>query len=153
MHMRYQILEAIQQRLENVVGVVDGTVSLMRAGAIDEESQPHFTVLHTGETSTPDGVIYDDATGEERVRYNRRLNVNVIVHFKGRSDPQKEFDQLAVLIEEALPPSHLDDLVIDILLTASEMFIDPQTAQSLGSGRLIFEVTYRTFAGEAQRAA
>lgn len=153
MHVRYQILEAVQKRLENVVGAVAGTVSLMRAGAIDEESQPHFTVLHTGETATPDGLVYDDETGQERVRYNRRLNVNVIVHFKGRSDPQKEFDQLALLIEEALPPSHLDGLTIDILLTASEMFIDPQTAQSLGSGRLIFEVTYHTYAGEAARAA
>lgn len=153
MHVRYQILEAIQKRLETVVSSVAGTVSLMRAGAIDEESQPHFTVLHTGETATPDGLVYDDETGEERVRYNRRLNVNVIVHFKGRSDPQKEFDQLALLIEEALPPSHLDGLAIDILLTASEMFIDPQTAQSLGSGRLIFEVTYSTYAGEAARAA
>lgn len=153
MHVRYQILEAVQKRLENVVGAVDGTVSLMRAGAIDEENQPHFTVLYTGETAIPDGLIYDDETGQERVRYNRRLNVNVIVHFKGRSDPQKEFDQLALLIEEALPPSHLDGLAIDILLTASEMFIDPQTAQSLGSGRLIFEVTYRTYAGEAARAA
>lgn len=153
MHVRYQVLEAIQRRLVDAVVPVAGTVTLMRAAAIDEESQPHFTVIHTGETSTPDGVIYDDATGEERVRYNRRLSVNVIVHFKGRSDPQKEFDQLAVLIEQALPPSHLDDLVIDILLSSTEMFIDPQTAQSLGSGRLIFEVTYRTFAGEAQRSA
>ncbi|MEN5277312.1 hypothetical protein ABE527_10205 [Brucella sp. TWI432] len=153
MHLRYQILEKIKADLTPVVTGKGGKVSLMRANAIEEEDMPFFTVIHTGETSTPDGVIYDDVTGQELVRINRRLMVNVIIHFKGRSNPQREFDDLAALVETALPPSHLGDLVIDILPTASEMFIDPQTAQSLGSGRVIFEVSYRTFAGIPDRAA
>ncbi|MEN5297735.1 hypothetical protein ABE530_05190 [Brucella sp. TWI559] len=153
MHLRYQILEKIKADLTPVVTGKGGKVSLMRANAIEQEDMPFFTVIHTGETSTPDGVIYDDVTGQELVRINRRLMVNVIIYFKGRSNPQREFDDLAALVETALPPSHLGDLVIDILPTASEMFIDPQTAQSLGSGRVIFEVSYRTFAGIPDRAA
>lgn len=101
----------------------------------------------------PDGIIPDLETGEELARIFRRLIVNVIIHFKGRADPQREFDELALLVETALPPSDLGGLVVDILPTASEMFIDPQTAQSLGSGRVVFEVSYRTFAGIPDRAA
>ncbi|MBC8718188.1 hypothetical protein [Ochrobactrum sp. Marseille-Q0166] len=153
MHLRYQILEKIKADLTPVVADKAGKVSLMRSNAIEEEDMPFFAVIHTGETSTPDGVIYDDVTGRELARINRRLMVNVIIQFKGRSNPQREFDDLAALVETALPPSHLDGLVIDILPTASEMFIDPQTAQSLGSGRVIFEVTYRTFAGIPDRVA
>ncbi|MFD1197376.1 hypothetical protein ACFQ3K_03410 [Brucella gallinifaecis] len=153
MHLRYQILEKIKADLTPVVAGKAGKVSLMRSNAVVEEDMPFFTVIHTGETSTPDGIIYDDITGQELTRINRRLMVNVIIHFKGRSNPQREFDDLAALVETALPPSHLGGLVIDILPTASEMFIDPQTAQSLGSGRVIFEVSYRTFAGIPDRAA
>lgn len=153
MHLRYQILEKIRDELLPVVSGKGGKASLMRSNAVEQEDMPFFTVIHTGETSTPDGVIYDNITGQELPRINRRLMVNVIIHFKGRSNPQREFDDLAALVETALPPSHLDGLVIDILPTASEMFIDPQTAQSLGSGRVIFEVTYRTFAGIPDRAA
>lgn len=153
MHLRYQILAKIKDRLVPGVMVKGGHVSLMRSRAVEQEDMPFFTVIHTGETSSPDGVILDDITGQELPRINRRLLVNVIIQFKGRSDPQAEFDELAELVEIALPPSHLGGLVIDILPTASEMFIDPQTAQSLGSGRVIFEVSYRTFAGIPDRAA
>ena len=153
MHLRYQILEKLKSDLEPFVTQHGGRVSLMRSRAIEQEDMPYFTVIHTGETSTPDGVILDEVTNQELARINRRLLVSVIVHFKGRSDPQREFDNLAEIVEQAIPPSHLGGLVIDILPTASEMFIDPQTAQSLGSGRVVFEVSYRTFAGIPDRAA
>lgn len=153
MHLRYQILEKLKADLQPFIVTKNGRVSLMRARAIEQEDMPFFTVIHTGETSTPDGVILDEVTNQELARINRRLLVNVIIQFKGRSDPQREFDELAELVEQAIPPSHLGGLVIDIIPTASEMFIDPQTAQSLGSGRVVFEVSYRTFAGIPDRAA
>ncbi|ASV87614.1 hypothetical protein CES85_1066 [Ochrobactrum quorumnocens] len=153
MHLRYQILEKLKADLQPFIVTKNGRVSLMRARAIEQEDMPFFTIIHTGETSTPDGVILDEVTNQELARINRRLLVNVIIQFKGRSDPQREFDELAELVEQAIPPSHLGGLVIDIIPTASEMFIDPQTAQSLGSGRVVFEVSYRTFAGIPDRAA
>lgn len=154
MHLRYKILDRIKGDLEPVVSAgANGKVSLMRSRAVEQEGTPHFTVIWTNETSSPDGIIPDLETGEELARIFRRLIVNIIIHFKGRADPQREFDELALLVERALPPSDLDGLVVDILPTASEMFIDPQTAQSLGSGRVVYEVSYRTFAGIPDRAA
>ncbi|WP_273794323.1 hypothetical protein [Brucella intermedia] len=154
MHIRYKILDKVRSDLEPVVSAgANGKVSLMRSRAVEQEDTPHFTVIWTNETSSPDGILPDPETGEELARIFRRLIVNVIIHFKGRADPQREFDELALLVERALPPSDLDGLVVDILPTASEMFIDPQTAQSLGSGRVVVEVTYRTFAGIPDRAA
>lgn len=154
MHLRYKILEKVRDDLEPVVSAgANGKVSLMRSRAVEQEETPHFTVIWTNETSSPDGIIPDLETDEELARIFRRLIVNVIIHFKGRADPQREFDELALLVETALPPSDLGGLVGDILPTASEMFIDPQTAQSLGSGRVVFEVSYRTFAGIPDRAA
>lgn len=154
MHLRYKILDKVRGDLEPVVSAgANGKVSLMRSRAVEQEVTPHFTVIWTNETSSPDGIIPDPDTGEELARIFRRLIINVIIHFKGRADPQREFDELALLVETALPPSDLGGLVVDILPTASEMFIDPQTAQSLGSGRVVFEVSYRTFAGIPDRAA
>lgn len=154
MHVRYKILDKVRKDLEPVVSAgANGKVSLMRSRAVEQEETPHFMVIWTNETSSPDGIIPDLESGEELARIFRRLIVNVIIHFKGRADPQREFDELALLVETALPPSDLGGLVVDILPTASEMFIDPQTAQSLGSGRVVFEVSYRTFAGIPDRAA
>ena len=102
---------------------------------------------------TINSVVYDDVTSEELTRLNHRLTVNVVIHFKGRKDPSAEFDLLAAAVERALPPSDLGGLVIDMILSATDHFIDAATAQSLGAGRMVFDVTYRTFAGHPDRRA
>lgn len=146
-HVRQQILDKIRDRLQVVATATKGVVSPMRSTAVPEEKLPSFTVLYTSDQTSPDGVVYDDTTGDERTRLNHRLTVNVVIHFKGRKDPAREFDQLAAAIETALPPSTLNDLIIDMILTSTDHFIDAGTAQSLGAGRMVFDVMYRTYAG------
>lgn len=152
-HVRQQILDEFRARLTTVATEVGGNVSPMRTGSVPEEDMPGFTVLYTNDTSDPDGVVFDDVTGEELTRYNHNLTVNIVLHFKGRKDPSREFDALAERVEVALPPSTLGGLAIDVLLTATDHFIDPQTALSLGAGRMVFAVRYRTFAGVPDRSA
>lgn len=152
-HLRQTILDKIREQLQPVALQYHGIVTPMRTTAVPEEDLPSFIVLYTSDQTTPDGVVYDDATGQELARLNHRLTVNVVIHFKGRKDPSKEFDQLAAAVEQALPPSNLDNLIIDMLLTTTDHFIDAGTAQSLGAGRMVFEVIYRTFAGYPDRQA
>lgn len=86
MHLRYKILDRIKGDLEPVVSAgANGKVSLMRSRAVEQEGTPHFTVIWTNETSSPDGIIPDLETGEDLARIFRRLIVNVIIHFKGAS--------------------------------------------------------------------
>lgn len=153
LHLRQKILDKIREKLQPVALQYHGIVTPMRTTAVPEEDLPSFIVLYTSDQTTPDGVVYDDATGQELARLNHRLTVNVVIHFKGRKDPSKEFDQLAAAVEQALPPSNLDNLIIDMLLTTTDHFIDAGTAQSLGAGRMVFEVIYRTFAGYPDRQA
>lgn len=152
-HLRQVILDKLREQLQPVAAQYDGIVTPMRSTAVPEEDLPSFIVLYTSDQATPDGLIYDDAIGQELTRLNHRLTVNVVIHFKGRKDPSKEFDQLAAAVERALPPSSLGNMVIDMLLTATDHFIDAGTAQSLGAGRMVFDVTYRTFAGYPDRQA
>lgn len=152
-HRRQTILDRIRQNLLPVAQAHSGVVSPMRSSAVPEEDLPSFTVLYTSDQTTPDGVVYDETTDDELTRFNHRLTVNVVIHFKGRKDPSREFDLLAADVERALPPSNLDGLVIDILLTATDHFIDAGTAQSLGAGRMVFDVSYRTLAGLPERQA
>ncbi|WP_439273548.1 hypothetical protein [Pseudochrobactrum sp. HB0163] len=153
MHLRQQILDKICQNLRPVAVRHDGIVTPMRTTAVPQEDFPCFTVLYTSDQSSPDGVVYDAVTGNELPRLNHRLIVNVVIHFKGRKDPSREFDNLAQDVERALPPSRLDGLIIDMILSSTDHFIDAGTAQSLGAGRMVFEITYRTFAGHPERAA
>lgn len=153
LHLRQRILDKIREKLQPVALQYHGIVTPMRTTAVPEEDLPSFIVLYTSDQTTPDGVVYDDATGQELARLNHRLTVNVVIHFKGRKDPSKEFDQLAAAVEQALPPSNLDNLIIDMLLTTTDHFIDAGTAQSLGAGRMVFDVIYRTFAGYPDRQA
>lgn len=146
-HVRQQILDTIRDRLQPVATDTKGIVSPMRSTAVPEEELPSFTVLYTSDQSTPDGMVYDDTTGDERTRLNHRLTVNVVIHFKGRQDPARVFDKLAAAVETALPPSTLDGLVLDMILSSTDHFIDAGTAQSLGAGRMVFDVAYRTYAG------
>lgn len=146
-HVRQKILNKIIALLQPVADTHQGQVSPMRSTAVPEEALPSFTVLYTSDHSTPDGVVYDDTNGQERTRLNHRLTVNVVIHFKGRQDPAKAFDHLAAAVEAALPPSTLDGLVIDMILSSTDHFIDAGTAQSLGAGRMVFDVAYRTYAG------
>lgn len=152
-HLRQTILDKIREQLQPVAAQYHGIVTPMRSTAVPEEDLPSFIVLYTSDQTTPDGVVYDDATGQELTRLNHRLTVNVVFHFKGRKDPSKEFDQLAAAVERALPPSNLGNMVIDLVLSATDHFIDAGTAQSLGAGRMVFDVTYRTFAGYPDRQA
>lgn len=153
LHLRQRILDKIREKLQPVALQYHGIVTPMRTTAVPEEDLPSFIVLYTSDQTAPDGVVYDDATGQELARLNHRLTVNVVIHFKGRKDPSKEFDQLAAAVEQALPPSNLDNLIIDMLLTTTDHFIDAGTAQSLGAGRMVFDVIYRTFAGYPDRQA
>lgn len=153
LHLRQRVLDKIREKLQPVALQYHGIVTPMRTTAVPEEDLPSFIVLYTSDQTTPDGVVYDDATGQELARLNHRLTVNVVIHFKGRKDPSKEFDQLAAAVEQALPPSNLDNLIIDMLLTTTDHFIDAGTAQSLGAGRMVFDVIYRTFAGYPDRQA
>ena len=152
-HLRQQILDAIRSDLAPAALATGAIVTPMRVSAVPEEDLPSFTVLYTSDQASPDGVVFDAGTGNDLTRYTHRLTVNVVIHFRGRKDPSREFDRLAEAIERALPPSDLGGLAIDMLLVATDHFIDPQTALSLGAGRMVFEVTYRTFAGIPDRAA
>lgn len=152
-HLRQQILDKIRTKLDPVATAVNGIVSPMRISAVPEEEMPSFTVLYTKDASEPDGVVFDPVSGEELTRYNHSLTVNIVIHFKGLKDPSRAFDALAERVEVALPPSNLDGLAIDVLLTGTDHFIDAQTAFSLGVGRMVFAVTYRTFAGVPDRPA
>lgn len=152
-HLRQRILDQIRENLAPVALAHSGIVSPMRSSAVPEESLPSFTVLYTSDQSAPDGVVYDDVLGGEVTRLNHRLTVNVVIHFKGRKDPSREFDSLAATVEKALPPSNLGGLVIDMILSSTDHFIDAGTAQTLGAGRMVFDITYRTYAGYPNKAA
>lgn len=152
-HLRQVILDKIREQLQPVAAQYLGIVTPMRSTAVPEEDLPSFIVLYTSDQTTPDGVVYDDVNRQELTRLNHRLTVNVVIHFKGRKDPSAEFDLLAAAVESALPPSDLGGLVIDMILSGTDHFIDAGTAQSLGAGRMVFDVSYRTYAGYPNRRA
>jgi len=91
-------------------------------------------------TARPFGVVEGD------LGYDRDLPLSIIVHLRD-SDPEPEFDRIATLVEVVMASAvTLGDLVIEALLVSSRFYVDPQTGLSLGAGRLVYTVSYKSLA-------
>ncbi|WP_319520198.1 hypothetical protein [uncultured Martelella sp.] len=151
-HLRTQIFDAILARLSAIPEFAgDGKVKRARTSAIRESLLPALTVTWAEHQETAELRPCAGLNGEDG--YDRRLPIDVIVHFKAE-EPDIEFDRIAVLIETTLGAAiKLDGLVIEMTLSESRAFVDRATGIALGAGTLTFVAEYKTLAADPETAA
>jgi hypothetical protein len=151
-HMRARLFDAVKALLAAIPEFsAAGKVARGRTAPLRAEDLPAITLTWADNderaTSRPFATV-DGAHG-----YDRDLPLSIIVHLRD-SDPEPEFDRIAVLIEVALAGDvTLGGLAIEALLTSTRFYVDPQTGLALGAGRLVYAVSYKTPAADPSSSA
>ncbi|MEP2977962.1 MAG: hypothetical protein ABJO86_00665 [Lentilitoribacter sp.] len=153
-HTRKTILDALKDRLATLAGFADdGKVSRARTSAINKEDLPALTVSWADDDEVsrlrPSSVI----EGNELTHgYERTIPVSIVVHVAD-NEPEDAFDAIAELIEIELKEfGFLGEAVTDFHLISTRFYVDPTTGLSLGAGRLIYLLDYKTAADPSKPA-
>ena len=128
-----------------------GKVVLGRTRAVAQELLPALSLTWAADPETSEPRPHAGANGG--LAYKRRLISGIFVHLQA-DDPLAEFDLLSVKIEAAMASDvTFGGLAVDCLLDQTQFFINPETAQPLGLGRLDYAVDYVTDAANPALAA
>lgn len=151
-HLRAQIFDAVKALLVAIPEFAgDGKVARGRTGPVSAEALPAITLSWADNDERAEARPFSTVDGA--LGYDRILPMSVIVHLRS-ADPDTEFDRIASLIEVRMASDvTLGGLAIEVLLTSSRLFVDPQTGLALGAGRLVYTVSFKTPAGDPTVAA
>lgn len=146
-HIRAQIFDAVKTLLGAIPEFSGaGKVARGRTGPVRAEALPAVTLSWADNDERAEARPFSTADGA--LGYDRTLPLSVIVHLRDE-DPDTEFDRIASLIESRMASDvTLGGLVIEVLLTSSRLFVDPQTGLALGAGRLVYTVSFKTPAAD-----
>ncbi|MGJ8570429.1 MAG: hypothetical protein ACSHXI_07000 [Hoeflea sp.] len=151
-HMRARLFDAVKALLAAIPEFSGaGKVARGRTAPLRAEDLPAITL--TWSDNDERAASRPFATADGAHGYDRDLPLSIIVHLRD-TDPETEFDRIAVLIEVAMSGGDtLGDLAIESLLTSTRFYVDPQTGLALGAGRLVYTVSYKTPAADPSISA
>lgn len=143
-HRRQQIREAVAAALVAAGTVAGDRVYTTRMWPYRRAQLPALAVYSLEEPVDPESR----ATSPRRLTRNLQLAVEGAVEATEGVDD--DLDDLALEVERAM---HADDtlggLAGDVLLSSTELAVLEEGAKPVGLVRLVYEVTYNTYAPEA----
>lgn len=144
-HVRQQIRDRVAT-LVTGLPVTGASVYKMRRYALDDAKLPAICVYTNDETSSLVTI------GSRTLR--RVINVMVEIFVKGNSTAVSDsLDSICVSAEEAIAADFtLNGLAKSCILTGTEVDINVEGEQSIGSARLVYSVEYVTSITDVETA-
>lgn len=151
-HLRSQIFDAVKALL---VAIPDfaaaGKVARGRTGPVAQEDLPALTLTWADDDER--ATIRPFSTADGADGYDRSLPISIVAHLRAE-DPEADFDAIAVQVETAMAGGiTLGGKVIEIVLTSTRFFTDPQTGLPLAAGRFVYTADYKTPAADPEAPA
>jgi hypothetical protein len=144
-HRRTAIAAAAVSRLSAIPEFSGpGKCARGRAAAVPQELLPALTATWGEAGETASRRPSSGPNGEDG--YDRILPFSIIVHLRA-TDPEDEFDRIALLVEAAMEEDvSLGGIAVDLELQSTRLFVDQATGIPMAVGSLLYQVRFKTLA-------